>query len=102
MRITVRHRGDIEDAKRQIEHAVERLGSVNVPGALEISRVEKRWNGMTLEFSLYAAVGPFRSPIRGLGIVTEKDIILDIDLPKLLTALVPEIALETTVRGLLT
>ena len=101
MRITLRHGGDTDDAKRKIEHAVERLVNVNVPGAIEISRVEKRWNGMTLEFSLYAAVGPFRSPIRGLAIVTDKDITIDIDLPKLLTAVLPERALEASVRGLL-
>jgi hypothetical protein len=46
-------------------------------------------------------VGPFRSPIRGLAIVTDKDITIDIDLPKLLTAVLPERALEASVRGLL-
>jgi len=64
-------------------------------------RRQKRRNGKTLEFSLFAAVGPFRSPIRGLAIVTDKDITIDIDLPKLLTAVLPERALEASVRGLL-
>ena len=101
MRITVLHNRDIDGARRNVERAVEKLTTINLPGAVEISRVEKRWSGRTLEFSLYAAVGPFRSPIRGLAIVTEKDVTIDIDLPKLLTAVVPERAFETSVRGLL-
>ena len=84
-----------------MERAVEKLATVNLPGALEISCVEKRWSGTTLEFSLYAALGPLRSPIRGLAILTEKAITIDIDLPRLLTAVVPERVFETTVRGLL-
>jgi hypothetical protein len=101
MRITVVHNRDIDDARRNVERAVEKLATINLPGAVEISRVDKRWSGATLEFSLYAAVGPFRSPIRGWAIVTEKDVTVDIDLPKLLTAVVPERAFETSVRGLL-
>src|SRR5437867_1986035 len=101
MRITVLHKRKIEDARRHVERAVEKLATINLAGAIEISRVEKRWSGTTLEFSLYGAVGPFRSPIRGMAIVTEKDVTLDIDLPKLLTAVVPERAFETSVRGLL-
>ena len=102
MRITVTHNGDVDGAKRQVEKAVEKLSMVKLPGMVEISGVEKRWNGPTLEFSLYAAVGPFRSLIRGLAIVTEKDLTIDIDLPKLLTAVVPEKSFESAVRGLLT
>jgi hypothetical protein len=101
MQITVLHHSDIAEAKRKVERAVEGLATFNAPGAVEISRVEKRWNGMTLEFSLYAAVGPFRSPVRGFAIVTEKEVTFDIDLPKLLTAVIPEKAFEIGVRGLL-
>ena len=101
MRITVPHNNDISGAKANVERAVEKLSSITLPAAVEISRVEKRWSGSTLEFSLFAAVGPFRSPIRGLAMVTEKDITIDIELPKLLTAVVPERAFETRVRGLL-
>jgi hypothetical protein len=71
MRITVLHKRKIEDARRHVERAVEKLATINLAGAIEISRVEKRWSGTTLEFSLYAAVGPFRSPIRGMAIVRE-------------------------------
>jgi Putative polyhydroxyalkanoic acid system protein (PHA_gran_rgn) len=102
MRITVFHNGDVDDARRQAQRAVEKLSTVNLRGMVEIDGVQKRWRGTTLEFSLYAAVGPFRSLIRGLASVTDKYIILDIELPKLLTALVPEEVFESTVRGLLT
>ena len=101
MRITVPHNRGVDDARRNVELAVEKLTTINLPGAVEISRVEKRWSEGTLEFSLYAAVGPFRSSIRGLAIVTAKDVTIDIDLPKLLTAVVPERAFEASIRGLL-
>ena len=101
MLIRVPHNRVVDGARRDVERAVEKLTTINLPGTVEISGVEKRWNGRTLEFSLYAAVGPFRSSIRGLAIVTDQDITIEIDLPKLLTAVVPERAFEASVRGLL-
>ena len=101
MLIRVPHNRDVDGARRDVERAVEKLTTINLPGTVQISGVEKRWNGKTLEFSLYAAVGPFRSSIRGLAIVTDQDITIEIDLPKLLTAVVPERAFEASVRGLL-
>src|SRR4051812_11598772 len=97
----VRRNGGRVGARRDTERAIEKIATINLPGAIEISSVEKRWIGSTLEFSLYAAAGPFRSRIRGTAIVTEKDVSIDIDLPKLLTAVVPERAFETGIRGLL-
>jgi hypothetical protein len=101
MRITIPHNRDVDDARRNVERAVEKLATLNLPDAVEMSRLEKQWSAKGLEFSLYAVVGPFRSLIRGLAIVTAKDVTIDVDLPKALTAVVPERALEATVRGLL-
>ena len=100
MRVIVPHNKDVETAKREVERSIEKLMNVNIP-PLEITGLEKRWNDTTLSFSLIAGVGPLRSPIRGFAIVTDKHVTIDIDLPKLLTALVPEKTLESRVRGLL-
>ena len=101
MRVTVPHNKGIEGAKREVERAVERLSTVNFPGTVEFTGVEKRWEGTTMSFSLFVAIGPLRSPIRGVAFVTERDITLDIDLPKVLTAIMPERTIESRVRGLL-
>ena len=101
MRITVSHNKSIEDAKRKVEFTVEQLTTIKLPVAVEVSHVEKQWNGSTLEFSFNAAMGPFRSLIRGSATVTAKDVIIEINLPKLLAGSSAEQALESTIRGLL-
>ena len=102
MRVIVPHTKNVEAAKRDVEQAVDKLAAINFPGAVAFTGIEKNWTGATLNFSLHVAVGPIRSPIRGFAIVTARDITIDIDLPKFLTALMPERTIESTVRGLLT
>ena len=101
MHIRVPHNRDVDGARRDVRARCREAYDHQPAGYGCDQRRQKRRNGKTLEFSLFAAVGPFRSPIRGLAIVTDKDITIDIDLPKLLTAVLPERALEASVRGLL-
>jgi hypothetical protein len=102
MRVIVPHTRSVDAAKQDVEQAVDKLAVINFPGAVAFTGIEKNWTGTTLNFSLHAAIGPLRSPIRGFAIVSDRDITIDIDLPKFLTALMPERTLESTVRGLLT
>jgi hypothetical protein len=66
---------------------------------------QKIWNDATMNFSVVANVGPFRSPVHGTMVVTDTEIILDCALPALLTRLVPEKTIEQNfenrVRGFL-
>lgn len=105
VRVTVSHNRTRQEVIKEVDEAVNRLTTTRLPLPVSISSVDKAWNESTMNFSLMAAMGPFKSPIRGTVTVTDKDVTIECDLPNLLTALVPEKTIEgavqTQVRGLL-
>lgn len=105
MRITVSHDKGRREAMRIVDDTADQLFRIGGSGTVKVSGFARQWQGDTMSFSLSAGVGPFRTPIKGWISVTDRDIVIDADLPPLLTRFVSErtiqSALESRVRGLL-
>jgi hypothetical protein len=105
MRVTIAHGKSKQEAKAVVEHSIESIFTSLKPGVIEFIDEGKHWSDDTLAFSLSVRLGPLRTPIRGLAIVTDHDVTLDVDLG-MLGKLLPEQAaknqIERKVKGLLT
>lgn len=105
MRVTVSHNKGLEGAKQLVNQSADQVLASTATGPVTIKDVEKRWDGSTMHFSLTGKMGFFSAPLRGYIECTEKDVIIDVELPGMLTKLVPEekikTQLEARVRGLL-
>ena len=95
MRVTVSHNHGLDATVKGVDEAFARLDALGYG----ITNVERSWSGSTANFSLCVAVGPFRSPVRGTIAVTEDELTIDADLPRLLTSIVPEARIEGAVRS---
>jgi hypothetical protein len=105
MRVTVPH----TQSRQQVIDAVDRSfddlfrGIAAVP--IKFVSEERRWQGSTLNFSISAKMGIISTPIKGTVEVTDRDLIIDLDLG-LLERLIPQSkardAITSRVRGLLT
>lgn len=104
MRITVSHDKGKQEAMRIVNGAADQVLRPIFTGPLQMSDVQKCWNGSTMEFSLTAGLSAVRVPIKGSILVEEHQIIVDCDLPAFLENLLPESArsgVQSAVRGLL-
>lgn len=105
MRIAVSHNRTKQEAVKLVDGAVEQMLSPDLPGPMRIENLQRQWNGDKLDFTLTAKMGFMGVPIKGDIEVTDRDIIIDVDLPNLLTRLIPEqsikTAMESKVKGLL-
>src|SRR5690349_1219208 len=106
MRVSVSHNKSQQEAMKTVDDVVDKMFQPNGAGPLRMTDVRKNWNGSTLNFSMNAALMMMAAPISGTIQVTERDIIIDCDLPPFLTGLLPEnkirAGIESRVRGLLT
>lgn len=91
---------------RIVDGAIDQIVRPQMAGPLQIVDTQKSWDGSTMNFSLSAKMGLFSAPIKGVVIVTDKDITIDCELPGLLGKLIPEQSvrsgIESRIRGLLT
>ena len=105
MRVTVSHDKGTEEAKRIVNDAADQILRPLFSGPLQMSNVQKQWNGSTLDFSLTAGVGAIAVPIQGSIMVTDHDITIDCKLPSFLDKLLPEstvkAGVQAAIRGLL-
>lgn len=104
MRITVSHNKGKEEAVRIVDTATDVILRPIFSGPIQMSDVEKHWNGSRLTFSLKAGRGIARVPIRGWILATDTDITIDCDLPAFLENLLPASVrsrVQSSIRGLL-
>jgi hypothetical protein len=104
MRVTVSHNKGKEEAMRIVESATDQVLRPIFSGPIQMTGIQKRWDGSRLTFSLYAGMGPVRVPINGWILATDTDITIDCDLPALLEQLLPKSIqsnVQTAIRGLL-
>jgi hypothetical protein len=52
-----------------------------------------------MDFSFTARMGVFSAPIKGTVLCTEKDVTVDVELPGMLKALIPEDKVKQQVEG---
>jgi hypothetical protein len=105
MRIIIPNTKSVDEAKRIVEHSTEDLFRSAAGGIVQISDVEKTWNGNTMAFVFKASLAFFATPIQGTVAVTEKEVTIDVVIPEAFRRFLSEEKLksgiESRVRGLL-
>lgn len=84
--------------KASVERSIDQLFSGLNLGVIEFVDQRKQWSGDTMTFSLAAKLGFLRTPIVGSAMVTDKEVVLDVDLG-LLGKLIPEESARTQIAG---
>jgi hypothetical protein len=103
MRIIIPNDRPKQEMKASVERSIDQLFAGFNIGVIEFIDQRKQWSGDTMTFSLSAKLG-LRTPIRGSALVTDREVILDVDLG-LLGKLIPEDSARSQIavraRGLL-
>jgi hypothetical protein len=89
MRVTISHNRPKQEIKDSVERSIDQLFTGFNVGVIEFINQRKQWSGDTMTFALAARLGFLRTPIRGAALVTNREVILDVDLG-LLSTLIPE------------
>jgi hypothetical protein len=104
MRITVSHNKGKEEAMRIVNTATDTVLRPMFSGPIQMTDVQKQWQGSRLLFSLMAGMGIARVPIKGWILATDTDITIDCDLPEFIEQILPQSVrskVQSAVRGLL-
>jgi hypothetical protein len=80
MRVTVAHDIGQAEAIRRVDKGVDHLLKSAGSAGVEIRNLERSWDANTLTFSFTGKMGPFTAPIRGIVLVAERDLTIDVDL----------------------
>jgi hypothetical protein len=106
MRVTVSHDKGLEGAKKVVNDSADQLVRSAATGPVQVTDIERRWDGSTMYFSFTGRMGIFSAPIKGTVECSEAEVTVDVELPGMLKKLVPEEKIkqqvEGRVRGLLT
>jgi hypothetical protein len=89
MRATIPHNKPKDEARRAVDQAVDHLFRDTPAALIQITDQRKQWDGPVLRFWLSAKMGPVRNPIQGTIEVTDRELLLDVDLG-MLNLLFPE------------
>jgi len=96
----------LDETKRIVERSTEDLFRSAAGGIVQISNVQKTWNGNTMAFVFTASLAFFTTPIEGTVAVSEKDVTIDVLIPDAFRRFISEdklkAGIETRVKGLLT
>src|SRR5579862_5116213 len=104
MRITIAHKKSKDAVKESIDQGIaDALKTIqSVP--VEVSNIQRSWNGYVLTFSLTARAGFLKSPIAGTVEVADTWVLINVDLG-MFGHFLPEEkaqeAIKSKVRGLL-
>lgn len=104
MRVIIPHRDPKQDVKAAVDRSIVQVFTGFNLGPIQFANQRKEWSGDTMTFSLNAKLGFLQTPIQGSALVTDSEVILDVDLG-LLGKLIPEQAARTQIadrtKGLL-
>jgi|GEM_PF-981066 len=99
MRITVPHSHGREEAARTVEDTVSDLLQAELPRPFHMTGMRKQWSDSKLQFQTAVAMGPLRMPVRGTIQVHDTEVVIDIELPPLLSKFIPEERLKEAVEA---
>ena len=103
MRVTISHKKPKQEVVRIVDQNVNEMMKGLASGPVQIADMERNWKGDVMNFSFKAKAGFFSVPIVGFIEVNEKEVIIDADLPGIVTKLIPEekirAGLEGKIRG---
>ena len=104
MRVIIPHSDPKQDVKSAVDRSIVEVFTGFNLGPIEFIKQWKEWSGDTMTFSLTAKLGFLQTPIRGSALVTNSEVILDVDLG-LLGKIIPEHIAKTQIadrtKGLL-
>jgi hypothetical protein len=104
MRIAISHNKPQAEVIQIIDKSANDLFTMPL-GAAQILDPQKRWDGNVMYFSFVGKQSIFKASISGNIEVTDKELIINVELPGFLKNLVPEsqvrAAVEGKVKGLL-
>jgi len=80
MRITVSHNKQKEHVIRRIDAAWNDAMKALPLAAVDVSNIQRTWNGSIMKFSLDAQAGFLKNRVHGTVEVTDTSVILDADL----------------------
>ena len=99
MRVTVSHNKGLQGAIKLVNDSSDQLFANVANAPVQVTEVEKRWNGSTLHFSFVARMGIFNAPIKGIVQCAEHDVTIDVELPGMLKQFIPEEKMKQQVAG---
>jgi hypothetical protein len=106
MRVTVSHNQPKQEVIQRVDRGLDDVFKGATGGMVQITDEQRAWAGDQLNFSFNARAGFVNIPVKGLVIVEDHLVTIDIDLPSFVNNLIPEhkmaTGIETKIRGLLT
>jgi len=98
MRVIIPNDRPKQEMKASVDRSIDQFFVGFNIGVIEFIDQRKQWSGDTMMFSLTAKIGFLRTPIVGSAMVTDKEVVLDVDLG-LLGKLIPEESARTQIAG---
>src|SRR5512138_3345453 len=106
MRVTVSHNKTQQEAIRAVDEATTDVLRSFAAGPVQVVEQAKSWKGNVMHFTVKGRAMIFSATVAGTIEVTDKEVIIEADLPAFLTQMIPEekirAGLQTKVKGLLT
>jgi len=90
MHLEINHDGSQQEAVKRVDALWEKLMLSSLPGGIEVQGVEKHWKDNLMEFSFTAGKSIFQASIKGKMLVANGCVVVDIELPSIVTTLVGE------------
>ena len=102
MRVEIKNSLGKEAAINKIDGTIESLRARALPSGVEVSEFTKAWTDNVLNVSARAGKGFFKATVAAKATVEEDKVIVEIELPAMMKALLPAEKIEEGVRGGLT
>jgi hypothetical protein len=105
MRVTIAHNKTKQEVMQIVDKSANDMFTKMPALPAQIIDPQKRWEGSTMFFSFVGKKGFFKTTITGSVEVTDKDVIVNCELPSLISHFISEdqvrAGIETQVKGLL-
>lgn len=102
MHIEIPHSLGKDEAIRRIDRVMDDLRSQPLPAGVEIKDFEKAWTDNVLKVGFRAGRGFLGANISAIVIVTDNLVIMDLELPAMLKALVADSQIEEGIKAKIT
>ena len=98
MRIENIYEHNSEELRSRIDKFIDSLQSLQFPGGISVSNISKKWQGDRMPFSFNVAKSFFSTNISGEVLISASKVVLDVNIPKMVSAFVDEGQLKTIIQ----
>ena len=99
MRVTISHNKGRQEATRLVNEQADQLFNSVAAGPVQVVDKHKAWSDNVMDFGFKAKMGFFSVPITGKVECTDSEVIIEADLPPLLTRMIPEEKIKSGIEG---